>query len=99
MADPFAPLKASIAEKNREGGFDASHPWHHELTVHESEGLLDVEYHGECFLWLGERPGVNLLDDLLGLLASPEVAPRFRSFTYKTDAVWAANGTYSIVID
>ena len=33
------------------------------------------------------------------MLASNEVAPRLRSFTYRTDAVLAANGTYDFNID
>src|SRR5271166_1309247 len=47
----FAPLQAAIARKNREDGYDASHPWFHELTVNQSADLLDVEYRGEYELW------------------------------------------------
>jgi hypothetical protein len=47
IAALFAPLQAAIARKNQESGFDASHPWRHQLAVNESGGLLDVEYRGE----------------------------------------------------
>jgi hypothetical protein len=67
--------------------------------VSESEGLVDVEYCGEYELWFDDRASVTILQDLLLLKASPEVAPTLRSFTYRTEAVLAANGTYSIVID
>jgi hypothetical protein len=95
----FAPLQKAIARKNQEDGFDASHPWHHQLTVNESDGLLDVEYRGEYELWFDDRTTVTILQDLFGLLASTEVAPTLRSFAYRTEAVLAANGTYSIIID
>jgi hypothetical protein len=99
VAPLFAPLRSSIARKNREGGFDAGHPWHHRLAVNESDGLLDVEYCGEDELWFDDRTTVTVLQDLLRLLASPEVAPTLRSFTYRTQAVLAANGTFAILID
>jgi hypothetical protein len=99
MESLFAPLQASIARKNQERDFDTGHPWHHQLTVTESEGLIDVEYRGEYELWFEDRTKVIILQDLLRLLASPELAPTLRSFTYRTEAVLAANGTYPIVID
>jgi hypothetical protein len=95
----FAPLQKAIARKNKEDGFDASHPWFHHLTVNESDGLLDVQYRGEYELWFDDRSTVTILQDLLRLLASAGVAPALRSFTYRTEAALAANGTYSIVID
>jgi hypothetical protein len=99
VAALFAPLQTSIAQKNQESAFNGSHPWHHRLTVNESEGLVDVEYCGEYELWFEDRTSVTILEDLLRLLASPELAPTLRSFTYRTEAVLAANGTYSIIID
>ena len=99
LADLFAPLRAAIARKNREASFDPNHSWHHHLIVDESSGFLDVEYRGEYELWFDDDSIVAILRDLLRLLASPEVAPRLRSFTYRTDAVLAANGTYDYDID
>jgi uncharacterized protein (TIGR02996 family) len=95
----FAPLEAAIARKNREDGFDASHAWCHQLTVNLAADSLDVEYEGEYELWLEDRTTVTILQDLLRLLASAEVAPSLRSFTYRTEAVLAANGTYDYNID
>jgi hypothetical protein len=95
----FESLQEALAQKNREDGFDASHPWHHHLIVRESADLLDVEYRGEFELWFDDESTVTILQDLLRLLASAEVAPRLRSFTYRTEAALAANGTYSIIID
>jgi hypothetical protein len=99
VAALFAPLQAAIAMRNREGGFDASHPWRHQLTVNQAADLLDVEYRGEYELWFDDQAEVTILRDLLQLLASVEVAPRLRSFTYRTAAVLAANGTYDYNID
>jgi hypothetical protein len=95
----FAPLQTAVARKNREDGFDASHPWHHQLAVNESDGLLDVEYRGEYELWFDDRSKVTILHDLLGALASAALAPALRSFVYRTAAAQAANGTYEIIID
>lgn len=95
----FAPLQASIARKNQEDGYDASHPWHHRLVVNQADGLVDVEYGGEYELWFDDRSKVTIFQDLLRLVASPDVAPMLRSFTHRTDAALAANGTYSIIID
>jgi hypothetical protein len=95
VAALFLPIRASIDRKNREGGFTAGH----QLTVNESLGLVDVEYRGECELWFDDDSILPILDDLLHLLGSPEVAPTLRSFTHRTDAALAANGTYSIIID
>lgn len=95
----FDVLQAAVVKMNQEGGYDASHPWHHALTVGEKAGLLDVEYRGEYELWFDDRSTVTILEDLLCLLASPDVAPRLRTFTYRTDAVSAANGTYDYNID
>ncbi len=95
----FAPLQAAIARKNQEDGFDAGHPWHHQLTVAEPDEWLDVEYRGEYELWFDDRTTVTILHDLFRLLASVQVAPRLRSFTYRTEAVLAANGTYDYNID
>jgi hypothetical protein len=95
----FVPLQAAVARKNQEGGFDANHPWHHQLTVNESDGLLDVEYRGEHALWFDDGTDVAILQDLLRQLASAAVAPRLRSFTYRTEAVLAANGTCECYID
>lgn len=96
----FAPLRAAVVMVNEDHGYHADHPWHHRLTVAKSpRGLLEVEYRGEYALWLGGGTTVTILRDLLRLLASAEVAPRLRSFTYRTDAVRAANGTYEYDID
>ena len=95
----FAPLQAAIDRKNSEGGFAANHAWHHHLAVDEVDGLLDVEYRGEYELWFGDDTTVTALADLLRLLASPEVAPKLRSFVYSTAAALAANGTCEYNID
>jgi hypothetical protein len=92
-------LQEAVARKNREGRFDNDHPWRHTLAADESDGLLDVEYRGEYSLWFDDGTIVSVLDDLLRFLASAPVAPVLRSFVYRTEAVLAANGTYSIVID
>ncbi len=99
IAALFAPLQAAIARKNQEDGFDTNHPWHYQLSVNESDGLLDVEYRGEYELWFDDRTTVTILQNLLRMLASAEVASKLRSIDYRTEAVLAANGTYSIVID
>jgi hypothetical protein len=99
VAALFALLRAAIARKNQEADLDATHPWHHQLTARESDDLLDVEYRGEYELWFEDETTVPVLQDLLRLLASAEVAPRLRSFTYRTEAVLAANGTYDYNID
>ena len=99
VAALFAPLQVAIARRNQEGGFDTGHPWHHRLAVSESDGLLDIEYSGEYELWFDDRTTVTILQDLLCLLGSGDVAPTLRSFTHRTEAVLAANGTYSIIID
>ena len=99
IAALFAPLQATITRKNREVGFDATHPWHHQLIVVESPDSLDVEYRGEYELWLDDGTTVTILEDLLRLLARAVVAPALRSFTYRTEAVLAANGTYDYNID
>ena len=99
VAALFAPLHAAVARKNQAGGFDVRHPWHHQLTANESDGLLDVEYRGEYELWFDDGPTVAILQDLLVLLASAAGAPTLRSFVYRTEAVLAANGTYPIVVD
>ena len=88
----FAPLHSAISRKNDEDGFTADHPWYHQLIVHESGGLVDVEYRGEYELWFADRTTTPILEDVLRVLASGEVAPMLRSFTYRTDAVLAANG-------
>jgi hypothetical protein len=99
LAALFAPLQAAIDRKNQEDGFDVSHTWHHQLSLGEADELLDVEYRGEYELWFDDQPTVTILQDLLRLLASAQVAPRLRSFTYRTEAVLAANGTYDYNID
>jgi len=99
IAARFVPLQAAITSKNQENGCDRSHPWFHELTIGESADLLDVAYRGEYELWFDDGTTVTLLQDLLRLLASAEVAPGLRSFTYRTEAVLAANGTYDYNID
>ena len=95
----FAPLQAAIARKNEEDGLSTDHPWHHRLSVSESGGLVDVEYRGEYELWFEDRTTAPILENVLRVLASKDVAPRLRSFTYLTDAVLAANGTYDFNID
>ena len=95
----FAPLQAAIARNNQEQGFSPNHPWHHHLTVAQSDNLLDVEYRGEYELWLDNGTTVTILRDLLRLVASARGAPTLRSFTYRTEAVLAANGTYDYTID
>jgi hypothetical protein len=95
----FAPLQVAINRKNQESGFDESHPWHHRLTLVETDGLIDVEYQGEYELWFDDETTISILHDLCQLLAHPDVANRLRSFTYLTDAALAANGTYDYNID
>jgi hypothetical protein len=95
----FAPLQTAIARMNQESDYDVSHPWHHQLTVSKSDGLLDVRYRGEYELWFDDKSTLAIFRDLLCLLASAEIAPQLRSFVYSTDAALAANGTYSIIID
>ena len=94
----FASLQDAVTRKNQEEGLATNHPWYHSLTVCESDGLLDVLYHGEYDIWLKDQE-IPILQDLLELLASPSIAPKLRSFTYKTAAVLAANGTYDFTID
>ena len=84
---------------NQENAYHESDPSTQQLTVTEGAGLLDVEYRGEYEMCFDDRSIVTILKDLLLLLASPEVAPRLRSFTYRTDAFRAANGTYAYDID
>jgi len=69
------------------------------LTVNQSDGLLEVEYRGEYELWFDDHTTATILQDLLRLLASAAVAPKLRSFAYRTEAVLAANGTYDYNID
>jgi hypothetical protein len=95
----FAPLQAAINRKNQETGFDANHPWHHQLTLLEADGLIDVEYQGEYELWFDDETTTTILQDLCQLLAHPDVASQLRSFTYHTNAALAANGTYGYNID
>jgi hypothetical protein len=95
----FTPLHHAVARQNQEKGLDPSHPWYQQLSVNEADGLLDVAYYGEYELWFDDDTTMTILDDLLGLLATPEVAPILRSFTYRTEAVLAANGAYPIIID
>jgi hypothetical protein len=95
----FAPLQAAINRKNQEDGFDANHPWNHRLILIEEDGLIDVEYKGEYELWFDDGTISTVLQDLLKLLNHPDISPRLRSFTYRTDAVLAANGTYDYNID
>jgi hypothetical protein len=95
----FAPLNAAISRKNDEDGFGPDHPWYHQLIIDESHGLVDVQYRGEYELWFNDRTTVPILEDLLRLLASGDVAHALRSFTYRTEAVLAANGTYDFNID
>ena len=59
IAALFAPLQGAVAGKNREDGFGASHPWHHELAVGEAAEWLDVEYHGEYALWFDDRTTIT----------------------------------------
>lgn len=99
LAALFAPLQAAIARTNQEEEFDPSHPWYHQLIVTEANDLLDVEYRGEYELWFDDQTTVTVLQDLLQLLASDMVASKLRSFTYRTEAVLAANGTYDYNID
>ncbi|HEY1548138.1 MAG TPA: hypothetical protein VGG28_09960 [Kofleriaceae bacterium] len=96
---PFAPLHAAISRTNAEGGFSSEDPWFHELRVDDSDGSIDVEYRGEYELWFRDRTKLPILEQLLRALASREIAPALRSFTYRTDAVKAANGTYDYNID
>lgn len=95
----FEPLNAAILRKNEEDGFGPDHPWYHQLIIGESRGLVDVEYRGEYELWFDDRTKVPILEDLLRLLASNDIAHALRSFTYRTEAVLAANGTYDFNID
>ncbi len=95
----FAVLHAAVVKINQEHARYQDYPLPHLLTVSESAGLLDVEYLGEYELWFDDESIVTILEDLLRLLASPEVAPRLRTFTYRTEAFLAANGTYDYNID
>jgi hypothetical protein len=95
----FAPLQAAINRKNQEDDVDANHPWYHRLILVETDGLIDVEYQGEYELWFDDETSTSILQDLCQLLAHPDVAGRLRSFTYRTDAALAANGTYDYNID
>lgn len=95
----FASLRAAIARQNREARSGGRRTAPHRLTVRETGGLLDVEYAGEAELVFDDDTIVTILDDLLRLLASAEVAPILRSFAFRTPAAWAANGTCSISID
>jgi hypothetical protein len=95
----FAPLQTAINRKNQESGSAADHPWYHQLTLVETDGLLDVEYQGEYALWFDDDTTISILQDLCQILVSPDVARRLRSFTYRTDADLAANGTYDYNID
>jgi hypothetical protein len=95
----FEPLNAAISRTNDERDFSPTHPWFHRLIVDESGGLIDIEYRGEYELWFRDRTSVPVLEQLLRVLASGDIAPTLRSFTYRTDAVRAANGTYDYTID
>jgi hypothetical protein len=95
----FAPLQAAINRKNQEDSFDVNHPWYHRLILLEEDGLIDVEYQGEYELWFDDETIATILQDLLKLLNQPDISSRLRSFTYRTDAVLAANGTYNYNID
>jgi len=99
IAALFVPLQEAIARKNQEYGLNARHPWHHRLTVDEVGSLIDVEYKGEHELWFDDKTTVTILQDVLRLIASAKVAPKIRSFTYRTEAVLAANGTFDYNID
>lgn len=95
----FVALQAAIARKNHEDGLSTDHPWFHQLIVDEVDGLVDVEYRGEYELWFADRTTIPILEEVLRVLASADVAPTLRSFTYRTDAALAANGTYDFNID
>jgi hypothetical protein len=97
--DPFQELRKAIARKNRADELATNHPWYSRLSVRQTKGLLDVKYRGEYELWFQDESNIAILDDLLTLLATAELAPKLRSFTYTTDAALAANGTYNFNID
>jgi hypothetical protein len=95
----FAQLQAAIDHHNQQQGFDTNHPWHHQLTLIESNGLLDVKYRGEYELWFDDQPTITILQNLCQILSHPEISLRLRSIIYHTEAVLAANGTYDYNID
>lgn len=99
IEEAFAQVQQGIERYNRERDREPGHPWRHELLINDSNGLIDVEYRGDYELWFEDDSIGTVLEDLLRLLASNELAPRLRSFVHRTEAVIAANGTYSIVID
>lgn len=92
----FAPLQAAVATENKERGWDINDPWHHRLVVSETAESVDIEYQGECELLSSD---CRILHDILCLLASPVIAPKLRSFTFRTEAVVAANGVCDYDID
>jgi len=95
----FATLQATLARVNRQGEWDEAHPWFHRLVIHRDGDLIDVQYQGEWYVTLEDHSTFGFLRELLLLLASPDFAPQLRSFTFRTEAVYAANGTYDFNID
>jgi hypothetical protein len=99
LAELFRPLMDAVERHNRERGLNPRHSWHHRLLVKERQGLIDVEYRGEYQLWFDDSPAVLILNDLCELFTTPAVAPHLNSFTFRTAAALAANGTYDFNID
>lgn len=99
VSELFQPLVEAVERFNRERKYGTRHSWHHRLTIKSVGQVIDVEYRGEYELWFDESPAVLILNDLCKLFTAPTVAARLRSFTFRTAAGLAANGTYDFDID
>jgi uncharacterized protein (TIGR02996 family) len=100
LGEPLlADLEETVTRQNQHSKYDKTQSWYHSLATLSVGGLLDVEYRGESYLNFYPDDGVSILTELLRRLASPELAPRLRSFTFNTPGSWAGNGVCNYDID